>query len=47
MTKSGGVERVIVKNWTYADQVPLIQQHLRKEAERFQHGDYSDPATLH
>jgi hypothetical protein len=47
MTESGGVERVIVKDRTYVDQVPLIQQHLRKEAERFQHGDYSDPAALH
>ena len=47
MTESGGVERVIVKDRTYADQVLFIQQHLRKEAERFQHGDYSDPATLH
>ena len=47
MTESGGVERVIVKDRTYANQVLLIQQHLRKEAERFQHGDYSDPATLH
>lgn len=47
MTESGGVERVIVKDRIYADQVLLIQQHLRKEAERFQHGDYSDPATLH
>ena len=47
MTESGGVERVIVKDKTYADQVVLIQQHLRKEADRFQHGDYSDPATLH
>jgi hypothetical protein len=47
MTESGGVERVIVKDKTYANQVLLIQQHLRKEADRFQHGDYSDPATLH
>ena len=47
MTESGGVERVIAKDRTYADQVLLIRQHLRKEAERFQHGDYSDPATLH
>ena len=47
MTECGGVERVIVKDRTYADQVPLIQQHSRKEAERFRHGDYSDPAALH
>lgn len=47
MTESGGVERVVVKDKSDADQVLLIQQHLRKEAGRFQHGDYSDPAMLH
>src|ERR1700689_3472770 len=47
MTETGGVQRVVLKDRSYADQVVLIQQHLRKEAERFQHGDYSDPAELH
>jgi hypothetical protein len=47
MTESGGVQRVIVKDRSYAEQVLLIQQHLREEAGRFQHGDYSDPAKLH
>ena len=47
MTESGGVQRVVVKDKSDADQVQLIQQHLREEAGRFQHGDYSDPATLH
>lgn len=47
MTDSGGVERVVVKDKRDTDQVILIQQHLRKEAGRFQHGDYSDPAMLH
>ena len=47
MTESGGVERVIVKDATATDQVSLIQQHLRHEAEAFQRGDYSDPASLH
>ncbi len=47
MTDSGGVERVIVKDATAKDQVALIQQHLRHEAEAFQRGDYSDPASLH
>ena len=47
MTDSGGVERVIVKDATEKDQVLLIQQHLRHEAEAFQRGDYSDPASLH
>lgn len=47
MTESGGVERVVVKDKSDADQVLLIQQHLRQEAGRFQRGDYSDPAMLH
>lgn len=47
MTESGGVQRVVVRDRSDADQVLLIQQHLREEARRFQRGDYSDPATLH
>ena len=47
MTDSGGVERVIVKDATAKDQVPLIQQLLQHEAEAFQRGDYSGPASLH
>jgi hypothetical protein len=47
MTESGGVQRVIARDPIEADQVALIRQHLQHEAERFQHGDYSDPAMLH
>jgi hypothetical protein len=47
MTEVGGVERVVVRDKREADQVALIQQHLRKEAARFRRGDYSDPAALH
>lgn len=47
MTESGGVQRVIVRDRSDADQVKLIQQHLAQEAGRFQQGDYSDPASLH
>ena len=47
MTESGGVQRVIARDPGAKDQIALIQQHLQHEAERFQHGDYSDPATLH
>ncbi len=47
MTESGGVERVFVKDRGAADQVNLLQQHVREEADRFQHGDYSDHATRH
>ncbi len=47
MTESGGLQRVIAKDPGAADQIALIQQHLRHEAEKFRHGDYSDPAMLH
>ena len=47
MTEWGGVQKVIAKNSDADDQIALIQQHLEHEALRFQHGDYSDPATLH
>lgn len=47
MTESGGVQRVIVKDRGEAEQIKLIQQHLAEEAARFQHGDFSDPASLH
>jgi len=47
MTESGGVQRVIVKDPEATGQITLIQQHLRHEAAKFQHGDYSDPAKLH
>jgi hypothetical protein len=47
MTESGGVQRVIVKDPDATGQIALIQQHLRHEAQKFQHGDYSDPAKLH
>jgi len=47
MTDFGGVERVIVKDPAATDQVTLIQRHLQHEAEAFQRGNYSDPASLH
>ena len=47
MTETGGIQRVIAKDPGAMDQIALIQQHLQHEAERFQHGDYSDPAKLH
>ena len=47
MTETGGVQRVIAKDPGALDQIALIRQHLQHEAERFQHGDFSDPAKLH
>jgi len=47
MTDSGGVQSVVVKDAKDKDQVALIRQHLRHEAEAFQRGDYADPTSLH
>ena len=47
MTESGGVQQVIVRDAGDSEQIAFIQQHLKHEAEKFQRGDYSDPAMLH
>lgn len=47
MTESGGMMRVVAKDSGAAEQISFIQQHLQHEAEQFQKGNYSDPATLH
>jgi hypothetical protein len=47
MTEHGGVQRVVIRDPSAEAQVPLIRQHLKHEAERFQNGNYSDPGTLH
>lgn len=47
MTESGGIERIVVRDTRFADQIPLIRRHLEHEARKFQRGDYSDPAKLH
>jgi hypothetical protein len=47
MTEQGGVQRVVIREAAANDQIALIHQHLQHEAQRFQKGDYSDPAKLH
>jgi hypothetical protein len=47
MTEFGGVQRVVAKDANARDQIMLIQQHLQHETQRFQEGNFSDPATLH
>jgi hypothetical protein len=47
MTEQGSVQHMVIRDASAKEQVPLIQQHLKHEAERFQQGDYSDPGTLH
>ena len=47
MTEQGGIQRVVIKDSSAKEQVSLIRQHLKHEAERFQTGDFSDPGKLH
>ena len=47
MTEQGGVERVVTRAAAASDEIGLIQQHLQREAQQFQKGNYSDPARLH
>lgn len=47
MTEAGGIQRVLTRDPSDVEQIALIRQHLKHEAERFRNGDYSDPAKLH
>ncbi len=44
---NGLTETVVADDPTDSEQITLIQQHLTSEADRFQRGDFSDPATIH
>ncbi len=46
-TPTGGVQTVVVKDPTNAEQIRLIQTHLTAEIARFQAGDFADPAAIH
>jgi len=43
----GGVQTVTADDPNDAEQIRLVREHLRKEAEAFSRGDLSDPATIH
>ncbi len=43
----GGLETVTANDPANQAQRTLIQQHLAIEAQRFQRGDFTDPAALH
>jgi hypothetical protein len=45
-TPTGGVQTVMVHNGD-ARQVLLVRSHLRKEAQAFARGDFTDPASIH
>lgn len=48
MTDEGGVQKVVMRGDAKdPQQVEMIQHHLMMEAQRFQKGDYGDPARLH
>jgi hypothetical protein len=43
----GGLQTITANDPTDQTQITLIQQHLADEAQRFQQGNFSDPAALH
>ena len=45
-TATGGEQEVLATDGD-AQQISLIRKHLRSEAVRFQHGDFSDPSSIH
>jgi hypothetical protein len=44
---AGGLQVVTARDPNDADEIAAIREHLRMEAERFQAGDFSDPAAIH
>src|ERR1700681_4833408 len=45
-TPTGGVQTVVVHDGD-PKQVVLVRAHLRKEAQAFARGDFTDPASIH
>lgn len=43
----GGLQMVKANSATDAEQIALIQAHLREEADRFSRGDFDDPGAIH
>jgi uncharacterized glyoxalase superfamily metalloenzyme YdcJ len=43
----GGLQTVTATDPKNYEQIALIQAHLKEEAEKFQRGDFSDPAQIH
>lgn len=46
-TAQGGIQQVMAKQGTDAEQIRLIRQHLAEIAGKFAHGDFSAPARIH
>ena len=45
--EKGGLQQVIADDPGDEEQIGLIRTHLAEEAERFQQGDFHDPAMIH
>lgn len=45
--EDGGLQTVTADSSNDQGQIRLIQEHLRKEADAFRRGDFSDPARIH
>ena len=43
----GGVQTVVVDEPVDREQVTLVREHLRKEADEFRAGRFDDPAAIH
>lgn len=43
----GGTQRVIAKDRGDGDNLRLIREHLREEADAFRRGDFADPSSIH
>ncbi len=46
-TEKGGLQQVIVKDSSNAEQINLIREHLTKIYQEFIQGDFSDPTKVH
>lgn len=46
-TPDGGLQQVVADDPADTSQIALIRSHLIEEAEKFQRGDFGDPAAIH
>jgi hypothetical protein len=46
-TEQGGLQQVIVKDSSNAEQIKLIRQHLSKISKEFIQSDFSNPTKIH
>ena len=46
-TATGGTQKVVADDPRDREQIRLIREHLREEANAFQRGDFADPAAIH